>query len=122
MNGTISKTSGFITGTINNYNTPRQNSTPSKARTVSDVTVQKNDANLNSAKEIRETLALLNRNENFIRTGKMTNISKNDKTGDVVVKFFDFEGNKIFQEPPEQYLKIKELSIETLGSLVDILI
>ena len=122
MTGTISKTSGFTTGTINNYTVSQQNSTLSKAGTASNVTVQKNDTNLNSAREVRETLMLRNRIENHIRKGKMTNISKNDKTGDIVVKFFDFEGNKIFQVPPEQYLKIKELSVETLGFLVDILI
>jgi len=53
-----------------------------------------------------------------IRETKRADISKNDITGDRVVKYFDLEGNKVTQIPPEQYMKSKEI-LEMTGRYFD---
>lgn len=124
MESTVSKTSASTAAALSYYSAAQQNNTAAKNTYTSaaNASVSNNDTSLKSAKEVRENLILLNTQNNTNRTVKLTNISKNEKTGDVVVKFFDMEGNKVNQYPPEQYLKTKELNLVTRGSVVDILV
>lgn len=124
MNSVVTNTSASTATALNYYGAAQQNIAASKNTSTStaNASLNKNDTSLKSAKEVKENLALLNTKANTARAVKLTNISKNEKTGDVVVKYFDMEGNKVNQYPPEQYLKSKELNLVTRGSVVDILV
>jgi uncharacterized FlaG/YvyC family protein len=124
MNSVVTNTSASTATALTYYGAAQQNNSSAKTASTAAAKkpVTKTDTPLKSSKDVKENLVLLNTRNDTNRTVKQTNISKNEKTGDVVVKFFDLEGNKVNQYPPEQYLKTKELNSVIRGSVVDILV
>jgi hypothetical protein len=124
MNSVVTNTSASTATASTYYGAAQQNNTAAKNTfsATAKTSVTKTDTPLKSTKEVKDNLVLLNTRNDKNRTVKLTNISKNEKTGDVVVKFFDMQGNKVTQYPPEQYLKTKELNLVRRGSVVDILV
>jgi len=77
-----------------------------------------NEAKITENTEKKETQPSQTEVISAIKETKRADISKNNITGDRVVKYFDLEGNKVTQIPPEQYMKSKEI-LEMTGRYFD---